>query len=103
MLVLTREASKWEDKARAYRVFVDGVKIDEIRDGETKQFDLPEGEHSLVLKIDWCSSRVQEVTVEKGKTVYARCAPAKKPFLFRELYITFLARRYIDLTITEAE
>ena len=103
MLELTRITQNgWDDGARAYLVYIDGKKEGAIREGETKQFDVSEGEHTIQLKIDWCSSPVRTFTMEAGKTVYARCAPAKKPFLIGPLlYITIFARRYVDLEIVE--
>ena len=103
MLELTRNNKNgWDDGARAYLVYIDGKKAGEIREGETKQFDVSEGAHTLQLKIDWCSSPVLEFTAKEGKTVYAECAPAKKPFLIGPLlYITIFTRRYIWLEVAE--
>ena len=99
MLILERTRSKWDDATRSYKVLIDGVKIGEIKNGETKYFDVPEGYHTLQLKIDWCSSGVQQIFIEKGKDFYAWCAPSKKSFLKDILYITIWANRYIDLRI----
>ncbi|MBO5778063.1 MAG: hypothetical protein J6R82_00700 [Clostridia bacterium] len=102
MLVLKRESAKWADVARGYKVIIDGVQVGEIRDGETKEYPLTDGYHTLKLKIDWCSSQEEAFAVKNGEEVFATCAPAKKPFLFGELiYITFLYNRYIDLKIEE--
>ncbi len=101
MLVLTRNnKTGWDDAARAYIVCIDGKKVGDIREGETKNFEVSEGVHSLQLKIDWCSSPVQQFTMEQGKTIYAQCSPAKKPFLIGPLlYITVFAHRYIWLEL----
>ena len=103
MLELTRmNENGWDDGARAYLVYIDGKKEGAIREGETKQFEVSEGTHTLQMKIDWCSSPLRTFTAEAGKTVYARCAPAKKPFLIGPLlYITLFFRRYVDLEIVE--
>lgn len=39
--------------ARAVRLFADGQKIGEIRQGETKEFELPAGAQTLCGKVDW--------------------------------------------------
>lgn len=101
MLVIERSGKGYTDAARAYKVYIDGFKVGQIRKGETLRLDPGIGMHKLKLKIDWCSSKELSFMIEPGKTVYAECAPAKKPFLFGELlYITLMTDRYIDLKIT---
>ena len=100
MLILKSETANWADVTRAYKVIIDGIEVGVIKNGETKEYDLNEGFHSLQLKIDWCSSQAESFVVKNGDTIYANCAPAKKPFLFGELiYITFMCNHYIDLKI----
>ena len=100
MLILKRENAKWADTIRAYKVVIDGSVVGKIFDGETKEYPLSDGIHSLKLKIDWCCSKTVQFEIKGGEAVYAACAPAKKPFFFGELlYITFKCRRYIDLNI----
>lgn len=41
-----------------YKVVLDGNIIGHIKNGEEKEFDIPEGNHDLFLKIDWCRSNV---------------------------------------------
>ncbi len=98
MLELKRSDAGWDDAARAYKVIIDGKEAGKILKGQTLQFDLAPGHHTLRLKIDWCSSRELIFDVAEGKTVYAECAPAKKPALIGPLlYIIFKTRQYIDL------
>jgi hypothetical protein len=48
-----------------YEILIDGVKVGDIKNEETKEFDLTEGKHTIMAKIDWCSS--PEIIVEIGK------------------------------------
>jgi hypothetical protein len=50
---------------RDYRLFIDGQKIGSIGNAQTKEFEIPAGRHSLIAKIDWCSS--QELSFEIDK------------------------------------
>ena len=52
----TRSATG-SDAFRAYKIFIDGNQVDEIKSGESKRIELSEGEHMLQLKIDWCTSK----------------------------------------------
>ena len=44
------------NRLRDFRIYIDGEKIGTIADGETKDFIIFSGQHSIVAKIDWCSS-----------------------------------------------
>ena len=41
---------------RDYRLFIDGQIIGTIGVGQVKEFEIPAGQHSVIAKIDWCSS-----------------------------------------------
>ena len=41
---------------REYRLYIDGQKIGTIGNEQTKDFEIPAGQHSLIARIDWCSS-----------------------------------------------
>ena len=64
--------SEYNNRFRKFNVFNNGKKIGEIANGEEKLFDLPEGENTVVAKIDWCSSPEMTFTVQKNelKTLY---------------------------------
>jgi hypothetical protein len=47
---------------RDYRLFIDGQKIGSIGNAQTKDFEIPPGRHSVIAKIDWCSS--PELSIE---------------------------------------
>jgi hypothetical protein len=54
-LIIHRD-SAYADYLRAYRIILDGKKIGEIANGETKEFTISAGQHELSMKIDWCGS-----------------------------------------------
>ena len=58
------------DAFRAYKIFIDGKKMEEIKSGETKSLKLEIGTHILQLKIDWCTSK--EVSFSITKAVWSR-------------------------------
>ena len=79
MLVLKREAAKWADAARAYKVFIDGAKAGVIKNGETQEYELSEGFHTLQLKIDWCSSGVARFYTKTARKFTPLVSPPKSP------------------------
>ena len=57
-----QRTSEYINSLRNYRIFIDGQKIGTIANGKTKEFEITAGRHSIVGKIDWCSS--PELTVD---------------------------------------
>lgn len=87
------------DNLRSYNVVIDGDYCGKIKCGETKQFDLKEGEHTLCLKIDWCRSPKINFSLKDDETVFFDCgnyASGWKHFLF-PLYVTFFRSKYLFL------
>ena len=41
---------------RDYRLYIDGQIVGTISNGQTKDFEITQGRHTLISKIDWCSS-----------------------------------------------
>lgn len=53
---VTRD-SGYADYLRAYAVLVDGKKVGELSNGDSKIFSVAPGAHKISLKIDWCGSQ----------------------------------------------
>jgi hypothetical protein len=54
--VKIKRTNDYVNYLRDYRLFIDGQKIGTIGNNQTKEFEIPIGQHSLIAKIDWCSS-----------------------------------------------
>lgn len=55
-IVISRQ-QEWNNKLRQIGIYMDGEKIGTIGNGEVKTFDVPEGNHAIKARIDWCGSR----------------------------------------------
>lgn len=55
--IILNRTSEYVNRLRKYGVYIDGKKVGTIANGETKEFGLTPGHHSIVTKIDWCSSK----------------------------------------------
>ena len=55
--IILNRTSEYVNCLRNYGVYIDGKKVGTIADGETKDFVVTPGHHSIVTKIDWCSSK----------------------------------------------
>jgi hypothetical protein len=85
------------DRARNYRVLVDGRQRAQIGDDATVQVGVTPGEHVVRLKVDWCASPEVAVTVPHGAIVRLECRP-NAGTLSALLYVTIWRNRYISLT-----
>lgn len=89
------------DVLRAYKVLIDGKEIGRIKSGETLNFPLATGNHTLQLKIDWCSSKETVIMIVENQAPYAKCAPVGKGLLSAPS--TFLNKDgYISIKVNDA-
>lgn len=53
---------------RKYQIYIDGINIGTISNGETKEFSISEGQHIIIAKIGWCSSQEINFYIEETQT-----------------------------------
>ena len=75
VLVITRTDVAWRDRFRSYHVYVDGVRVVDVKNGATVQGPISPGTHVVYVKIDWVSSPPLTVAVLAGQTHYLECGP----------------------------
>jgi hypothetical protein len=61
-----KRTSEYNNRLRDYQLFLDGTKIGAISDGQTKEFETTSGHHTVVAKIDWCSSPELPLTLNES-------------------------------------
>lgn len=98
---IERARMSWMDRARSYKVHVDGEQVGEIANGGSLVVDVPDGTHEVQLRIDWCSSPVVRVEATSRTPVFLHCRPAANP-LTALWYATVGARQYIRLAPADA-
>jgi hypothetical protein len=100
-LTITRD-SGYADRRRAYKVVLDGERIGEIRNGETKEFPIGLGRHALSLKIDWCGSNTVEFVADPDEkpTFQVKSSLRGLSLLFALPRILFTPKAYLLLERT---
>ena len=68
LLELNRD-SGYADHWRTYSIVLDGEKVCEIRDGETKVVSISSGQHSVAARIDWGGSGPLQFSAVGDETV----------------------------------
>jgi hypothetical protein len=100
--------SGYADHFRSYRIEVDGKKIADIRNGETRLLSVSPGMHHLAVRISWCGSQTLAFTVSEDDTATFRASSALRGWrLFLGLwYVCFAWGSYIRLepdTVTSGD
>ncbi len=95
-IIINRNSSKF-DKVRAYKIMLNGKKVETIRDGGNVKLKIDSGEHELYLKIDWCRSNKINFTIADGeiKSFETGSSLQNKFFLMGFVYITFKKNKYL--------
>ncbi len=91
---ITRRTTHWVDILRAYRIYIDGQHVGDVRDGEAVEFPVASGLHEVVLRINWCGSPRLSVECAPGGVARLTCSGHVNPF--GGIFATFFAwDRYI--------
>ncbi|MCD8501947.1 MAG: hypothetical protein LRY71_10060 [Bacillaceae bacterium] len=97
-LTLSR-TSQFFNKARKFKIFLDNVHVEDIRDGEEIVIPITEGEHEVYIKLDWARSKVYKFRMKDGDDLSLRCGcplTGKKMLIpFIELVATFVPGWYL--------
>src|SRR3954452_23086889 len=95
-LTIERAANAWVDRARAYKVMVDGNEVGSVKRGETQTFQVPPGPHEVHMKIDWTRSPSVEADFAEGTDVRLHVKPNANPFTVL-WYVIFARKKYLSL------
>lgn len=93
-ITVTRTANLLRDRARRYKVFVDGDLCGLIAIGQHFNFPVAAGSHDVQIRIDWCSSPTVRVEVPPSGVAALECGPGS-PVPFYN--ITFGRKKYVSL------
>ena len=95
---VARVTNLWRDRARTYRIFIDGTEVGMVSRGSTWKLAIPPGPHRMRLKIDWCRSREVSFYAQPGEITTFRCGPNAASW--RILYDATIGwNRYISLAL----
>lgn len=96
MIKITRK-NEYADRIRNYKILIDGNLFGTIKPNETISLYLPNGNHNIYLKIDWCKSNKINFTLSEKENLHFECGNNLKGWklLISILYITILKNRYL--------
>ena len=90
------------DRLRAYQVRVDGAVVGSVKAGESASFSVPDGRHSLIMRIDWCGSAQLGFEATAGEHLTFECGSSLAGWrlLLAPLYVTIRTDQYLWLRRT---
>ncbi|MGB8193708.1 MAG: hypothetical protein WCF67_17380 [Chitinophagaceae bacterium] len=99
-LQISRE-SEYANRFRKINIILDGKKVGELANGESKDFEITEGVHTLHATIDWCGSNPVSFTIadQEKKTIGLTSFAKHNPIgIFAAFYyILFATKKYLHL------
>lgn len=98
-IVLNRK-SEVLNRARAFKVFIDGEEKGAIKNGGAEEYPVSPGTHTVQCKIRWYSSPEMTVNLQEGETKVLKVQAAMKYFMVA--YILLLIVIVSDLLIRKA-
>ncbi len=96
--------SEWNNKVRKIRIYVNGIKVGAISNGETQQYQLEPGTHEVFAKIDWCGSQKLLLNLSENETTTLKLKGYKYgtwtlPIVLGLFLIHFLAKIFLDINL----
>jgi len=98
-IAVTRREGGYVDRARAYKVLVDGTEVGRVKAGESVSVDVVPGTHQVQMAIDWARSPAFEVHLTEGGSAQFFCRPNANPLTVL-WFITLARKRYVALERT---
>lgn len=100
-LLKISRSDEYANRFRNIRLYLDGIQLGVIKNGETKEFEIAHGNHFIKAKIDWCSSNTVSFHINEYETklLSLNSFAKENPLgIFASIwYISFGANRYLSL------
>ena len=101
-LRLTRK-KEFNASLRDYQVFIDNQKIGSIANHETKEFSIAPGRHQIAVKIDWCSSPVQDITLSEEQTIDITVEGAVHHGWLYKIFLCFIFLEFVYMGLMDKD
>ena len=96
---------EYTNRMRDYKIFINGLEVGTIANGETKEFATTVGQHSVTAKIDWCSSPDISIKTDDNEIVNLKVSVFKNgnwlmPIAGGIIALHFILKMTVDLEYT---
>lgn len=93
--IIINRSSEFSNGLRSIEILLNNNNIGEMKDGESKEFEIAPGSYTLKAKIDWCSSNLINLNIKNDDIIRYNLS-GRNPFLAL-FYILFGKDHYLEL------
>ena len=95
---------EWANKQKNTHIYIDGERVGSVGIGQTAQFDVTPGKHTVVLKQKWLSggSKPLEVDLSQNEEITIKMRTYKYNWLVLLILFPFITSTYLTLTNTNS-
>ena len=93
--IIINRSTEFSNLLRSIEIYLGKTKIGELKNGQSKEFEVEPGEYQLIAKIDWCCSNKIDLKIDNNETLRYNLS-GRNP-LFGLYYITFGKNSYLKL------
>lgn len=72
-MILIRRLNSRRDKFRKYKVYIDDILVDTIKNNEEKRINVKPGNHVIELRISWCKSNKLRFIINENSEIKFLC------------------------------
>lgn len=99
-ITVARKPGGYVDRARAYKVLIDGQEVGKLKAGESHMAEVPPGSHEVQMKVDWASSPAIGFDLGPGAEARLECAAGSNNPFVAALRTFVSPKRYLSLERT---
>lgn len=77
-IILNRKREWINNRNRGVKVFIDQIEKGKIANGDSEEYMVDPGEHTMQCKVYWCSSPALNIDIKEGETKYLQLKSAMK-------------------------
>ncbi len=74
---------EWVNRSTKYKLILDGIELDTIKNDEIKEFNITAGRHTLKARMNWMSSREYTFDLKDDEIKYLKLSVSKRSGLWR--------------------
>ncbi|WP_339875438.1 hypothetical protein [Olleya marilimosa] len=98
-IIEIKRLKQYANKARAIQIYINNKKIDTIKDGETKSFQVDPIQNQVYAKIDWCKTKPLKINTKENTITKLELGSNLSGFKlkFALYYVIFKTSEYLYL------
>ena len=89
---------EYQNAFRKINIFIDGEKVGIIENGKAIDFTVKTGNHTIVAKIDWCSSQKLNIQCRENTINSVQLSGYNMSIFLTLYYLSFSRNKYLKLT-----